>query len=484
MATRNIDENQMNGKYHLYSISVRDDAYRNNSIEYREDGTTQTWDGVNNTWIYGEHDFDFGDQVITIDGGVPPQTDFTPPELISFKLESDEVSAGKRLKIDYEANDKDSGLREITFRFQNETGDSISIRDSEQDGMAIRSISESQMQGSYTLYAISISDTAYRNNSIEYKADGTTQIWDSVNNTWIYGEHNFDFSSDIIKVTAPVPDPNPQTDFSHPELISFKASEEVSETDRVGKHEWVKFNYVASDGGSGINTVEFQFQNENNNTIYFYDHDEDGIISARMEDWYSEGTYQLYRIQLRDDAFQQNRITFRDNGTTEYNNRDNNNEYGIHEFDFSTLSFTYGEEREPQTDFTPPELVSFDFISVSAVKGDRSVSIILPFDAASEIDQVEFQFRNEDNNTIYLYDHDDDGVASTKMEDWYREGTYKLYSIVLRDDEFDDNKITYKQSGRTEYYDRDFESNLNGVHDFDFSNISFTYTKTTDPQTD
>ena len=206
-----------------------------------------------------------------------------------------------------------------------------------------------------------------------------------------------------------------------------------------------------------------------NNTIYFYDHDEDGIISARMEDWYSEGTYQLYRIQLRDDASQQNRITFRDNGTTEYNNRDNNNEYGIHEFDFSTLSFTYGAEREPQTDFTPPELVSFDFISVSAVKGDRVSINYSAFDAASEIDQVEFQFRNEDNNTIYLYDHDDDGVASTKMEDWYREGTYKLYSIVLRDDEFDDNKITYKQSGRTEYYDRDFESNLNGVHDFDFA---------------
>ena len=30
--------------------------------------------------------------------GVPPQTDFTPPELVSFALETDEVAAGKGLK--------------------------------------------------------------------------------------------------------------------------------------------------------------------------------------------------------------------------------------------------------------------------------------------------------------------------------------------------------------------------------------------------
>ena len=52
----------------------------------------------------------------------------------------------------------------------------------------------------------------------------------------------------------------------------------------------------------------------------------------------------------------------------EYNNQINHNEYGTHEFDFSTLSFIYGEERDPQTDFTPPELPHFDFISVSATK--------------------------------------------------------------------------------------------------------------------
>ena len=114
-------------------------------------------------------------------------------------------------------------------------------------------------------------------------------------------------------------------------------------------------------------------------------------------------------------------ITFRENGTTEYNNQINHNEYGTHEFDFSTLSFIYGEERDPQTDFTPPELTSFDFISVSATKGDRVSINYEAFDTDSEIERVEFQFRNENNNTIYLYDYDDDGVASAGMEDWYSE---------------------------------------------------------------
>ena len=115
----------MNGEYQLYSISLRDDAYRSNSIEYKEDGTTQIWDGVNNTWIYGEHDFDFVEKVITVDGGVPPQTDFTPPELVSFALETDEVAAGKRFKIDYEANDEGPDLMKFGSNFRNETGNNF-----------------------------------------------------------------------------------------------------------------------------------------------------------------------------------------------------------------------------------------------------------------------------------------------------------------------------------------------------------------------
>ena len=124
---------------------------------------------------------------------------------VSFALETDEVAAGKRFKIDYEANDEGAGLREISFQFRNETGNTFNVYDYEQDGMAIQKIYESQMQGSYTLDRISLRDDAYRSNSIEYKADGTTQIWDSINNTWIYGEHDFDFTIETVNITDPIP---------------------------------------------------------------------------------------------------------------------------------------------------------------------------------------------------------------------------------------------------------------------------------------
>ena len=48
--------------------------------------------------------------------------DFTPPQLVSFELESDEIAAGKRMHIKYEATDVDTGFKNIEFRFQNEFG--------------------------------------------------------------------------------------------------------------------------------------------------------------------------------------------------------------------------------------------------------------------------------------------------------------------------------------------------------------------------
>ena len=55
------------------TISVRDNAYNSNSIELKADGTTQIWDGVNNTWIYGAHDHRLIKLSFNVEGGVAPQ---------------------------------------------------------------------------------------------------------------------------------------------------------------------------------------------------------------------------------------------------------------------------------------------------------------------------------------------------------------------------------------------------------------------------
>ena len=252
IATANINEQQMNGTYQLESISLRDNAYRSNSIELKADGTTQIWDSINNTWIYGEHRHKLSKLSFNVEGGQAPQTDFTPPDLISFNLDATEVLAGGRFNVSYEASDEVSGVREISFQFRNETGTSFSVYDYEQDGVATLNISENQMNGEYQLYSISLRDDAYRSNSIEYKADGTTQIWDGVNNTWIYGEHDFDFVEKVITVDGGVP---PQTDFTPPELVSF-----ALETDEVAAGKRFKIDYEANDEGSGLREISFQFE--------------------------------------------------------------------------------------------------------------------------------------------------------------------------------------------------------------------------------
>ena len=125
--------------------------------------------------VNGEHDFDFTTASFLVSGGREPQTDFTPPELISFTITETEVAAGKRFHIDYEVSEVDSEFNEIRFYFRNETGNTIEVNDYDNDGVATRTINDSQLNGEYKLYSIELSDKAYNQNRITYREDGTTE---------------------------------------------------------------------------------------------------------------------------------------------------------------------------------------------------------------------------------------------------------------------------------------------------------------------
>ena len=105
------------------------------------------------------------------------------------------VQAGEVIHIDYNAIDAETKVRSVEFQFVNEIGNSISISDYDQDGIASRRISTDQMNGTYSLKTITVRDDGYNSNGIEYKEDGTTQFYDNVNHTWVYGEHTFDFTT-------------------------------------------------------------------------------------------------------------------------------------------------------------------------------------------------------------------------------------------------------------------------------------------------
>ena len=348
-------------------------------------------------YVDGEHDFDLTSSFVVVSGGREPQTDFTPPELISFTITEDEVAAGKRFHIDYEVSEVDSEFNEIRFQFQNETGNSIYIYDYDNDGVATQTISDSQVNGEYKLYSIELSDRAYNQNRITYREDGTTESHTNWSN-WVYGEHDFDFATSAIMVTEKVPNPDPQTDWKPPELsaISFR------DTD-VGINERAYIDYAATDD-TELNSVFFQFRSENGNTFSTSDYDDDGIATWQFQDWYQEGTYSLEYVRLSDKANNSNQITYYNDGTTRFWDGQNNSDvFGEHEFDFSEYFLLFDKQLPPQTDWTPPELTSFGELSEAEVDQNQKFNISYSaFDADSELNDVQFNFRNENGNTFQL----------------------------------------------------------------------------------
>ncbi len=120
---------------HLIIFCLSDKVY--NQITYYKDGTTRFWDNQNNSDVFGEHEFDFSGYSLVFDKQLPPQTDWTPPELTSFgELSETEVDQNQKFNISYSAFDADSELNDVQFNFRNENGNTFQLNDYDDDGIA------------------------------------------------------------------------------------------------------------------------------------------------------------------------------------------------------------------------------------------------------------------------------------------------------------------------------------------------------------
>ena len=81
-----------------------------------------------------------------------------------------------RLYLEYSALDVDSELKNVEFRFRNENGNEISLSDSDDDGIATRTVESWYSEGTYNLNYIRLSDRANDDNVIYYRKDGTTDF--------------------------------------------------------------------------------------------------------------------------------------------------------------------------------------------------------------------------------------------------------------------------------------------------------------------
>ncbi len=197
--------------YTLDYILLSDKTNSNNTITYNKDGTTQFWDGQNNSEVFGEHEFDFSGLSVEFKnvedgGGTTEQTDFTPPELTSFNFsslnfktddtnvdneepsegegenENEEppsypeftANAGERVFIKYDAFDADNNINHVNVWFRHEeTGHSFHGYSSDADGHIRLDLNTNLENGKYVFDYMTISDDANQNNSITYYKDGT-----------------------------------------------------------------------------------------------------------------------------------------------------------------------------------------------------------------------------------------------------------------------------------------------------------------------
>ena len=148
-----------------------------------------------------------------------PKTDFTPPAFTSLAIDTSEVTAGDRFRLDYVASDADSDFQSAQFRFRNETTNNyIYLNDSDDDGMAFYKSQTDLKAGTYNLNQIQLYDT--ESNRIEFYSSGSTGTWTSKGHE--SGTHTIDFSKFKFDVTASdKPNNQQQTDFTPPELISM-----------------------------------------------------------------------------------------------------------------------------------------------------------------------------------------------------------------------------------------------------------------------
>ena len=91
-----------NGTYNLNQIQLYDTE--SNRVEFYSSGSTGTWTSKGHE--SGTHTIDFSKFKFDVTGSTTiPKTDFTPPEFTSLAIDTSEVTAGDRFRLDYVASD-------------------------------------------------------------------------------------------------------------------------------------------------------------------------------------------------------------------------------------------------------------------------------------------------------------------------------------------------------------------------------------------
>jgi hypothetical protein len=513
----NISSSAKNGKYTLDYIRLTDYATEENRVTYSPDGTTSYYSHEYETDLNDYHDINFEEIFFNIVGGVPEKTDFTPPELISITLPSNQLIAGDKARINFEATDAGAGFQRIEFRYKHENGsNSFTLNDYDNDGTALYSTNNNFLNGNYSLDYIRIYD--YADNSIRYKSDGTTEYRDDTINTNLQGEHSFDFGDYSIVVSEGTPI---QTDFIPPEMLSVRI-----ENSDVAAGDYFYVYYSAFDEEHDIGEASFNFINEDNTQFRVYDYDGDGVASYKLNNNQALGEYFLAEMQIKDTAYNYNQLKYETNGSTYYYYQPvGQTLYGEHSFNFSDLLVNVTDAipaQDPQTDFDPPVLEGLELFTrknvieiveqiddgsidddaedtppepIFSMKNEFTVSagnyVYLHYDATDTgegLRDLSVYFRNDAGQQISGSDTHQDGIIQISTSSSTFSGDYYLDYITVTDDNSNQNRIQYNKNGTFDRRTWDVENSTwnyeTGKNEFPVDEFKITVTDGQAPQTD
>jgi hypothetical protein len=190
------------------------------------------------------------------------------------------------------------------------------------------------------------------------------------------------------------------------------------------------------------------FRDEFNNSLQFYDNDNDGIISGNVDYGTANGTYKLYRIDLRDDNLKHNSIQYFTDKTYitkggQRTEKPPDSEFNADFLQSHQIKVTGGLPE--QTDISAPVWQALDLGAASFSAGDTVKVKYTATDTGLGVNYASFGFKGPNSQIVSFTDYDNDGIATARLNGNLPAGEYSLDFVSLSDMANKSNQVIYKK---------------------------------------
>ncbi len=414
-----INEYTAPGKYVLNSITLRNEWKHSVYSKNPENNEKPFPDTIKPEEIY-----------VNVTNDNEHLSDKTPPVLKSLSLDTVKVDTSKKeqeIRVNYTAEDKESGVSGISLEFKNKKNDHTYSLESMYEGdveVDVIRVPKYEPAGIFELEYISVRDKA-GNQTVYYSPDSD---WKPDNSKPIPEEFQLNFEVVNDEEESPVPEKDPDADIEFPVLKSLSLSNKDLVIPENGGEDTAILSVTASDN-SGIRYYRANYVHESNvrERISSYSKSNDLKITAKNRT--IDGKYLLDNVVIEDI-----------NGNIAIYSR--NPESGELPFPDSVtldnLSITVQNNYVHKNDRTPAKLLSVkvDPTSVTFSGKDKKVTALCEVDEQeSGVKNIWMEFKNEKTNHCLWAESDSNNPLEVEfiIDQFTDAGKYRLTYVEIED---------------------------------------------------